>query len=161
MLETILGTLVSWMMFSSFSRLPLEFFSSNMTGDTVSKILSAETLRSYLSEKPMKLGMDIFFSFIFLFFLIYLSPLLTFVAVITVPIDFYLSYLWTKKRQNLANKFVVLANEHNGTLVESISGAETVYQMDASETFSKIWFEEIIGIVQNAVSLKKLIQFFR
>lgn len=174
-LETILGTLVSWMMFSSFSRLasnismnvfyslfrlPLEFFSSNRTGDTVSKILSAETLRSYLFEKPMKLGMDIFFGFIFLFFLIYLSPLLTFVAVITVPIDFYLSYLWTRKRQNLANKSVVLANEHNGTLVESISGAETVYQMDASETFSKIWFKEIIGIVQNAVSLKKIDTIF-
>lgn len=170
-LETVLGTLVDWMMFSSFTRLatnisidifkslfrlPLNFFTSNRTGDTVSKILSANTLQSYLSEKPMRLIMDLLFGFVFLFFLIYLSPLLTFIAVITVPIDFYLSYLWTSKRQNLADKSVILANRHNGTLVESISGAETIYQMDASQTFSKIWFNEIVEIIQNIVLLKKI-----
>lgn len=170
-LETVLGTLVDWMMFSSFTRLatnisidifkslfrlPLNFFTSNRTGDTVSKILSANTLQSYLSEKPMRLIMDLLFGFVFLFFLIYLSPLLTFIAVITVPIDFYLSYLWTSKRQNLADKSVILANRHNGTLVESISGAETIYQMDASQTFSKIWFNEIVEIIQNGVALKKI-----
>ena len=170
-LETVLGTLVDWMMFSSFTRLatdiamdifkslfrlPLNFFKSNRTGDTVSKILSANTLQSYLTEKPIRLLMDLLFGFIFLFFLIYLSPLLTFVAVVTVPIDFYLSYLWTSKRQNLADKSVILANSHNGTLVESISGAETIYQMDASRTFSEIWLNEIVRIIQNAVALKKI-----
>ena len=169
--ETILGTLVDWMMFSSFTRLatgismdifkslfrlPFNFFTSNRTGDTVSKILSANTLQSYLTEKPIRLMIDLLFGFVFLFFLIYLSPLLTFVAVVTVPIDFYLSYLGTSKRQNPADKSVVLANSHNGTLVESISGAETIYQMDASQTFSKIWFSEIIGIIQNGVALKKI-----
>jgi subfamily B ATP-binding cassette protein HlyB/CyaB len=170
-IETILNTIVDWMMFSSFTRLstdissgifdalfrlPFEFFTGNRTGDIVSKILSSNTLRTYLSEKPMKLIMDVFFGFVFLFFLIYLSPMLTFVAVITVPMDFYISYLWTKKRQHLADRSVVLANEHNGTLVESVSGTETVYQMDASNFFSKIWFTEIVEIIKNAVALKKI-----
>jgi subfamily B ATP-binding cassette protein HlyB/CyaB len=170
-IETILNTLVDWMMFSSFVRLstdisigifdalfrlPFEFFTNNRTGDTVSKILSSDTLRSYLSEKPMKLIMDLFFGIVFLFFLIYLSPMLTFIAVITVPIDFYISYYWTKKRQKLADHYAVLANDHNGTLVESISGTETIYQMDASEFFHKIWFDEILEILRNSISLKKI-----
>jgi ABC-type bacteriocin/lantibiotic exporter with double-glycine peptidase domain len=170
-IETILNALVDWMMFSSFTRLstdistgifdalfrlPFEFFTSNRTGDTVSKILSSNTLRTYLSEKPMKLIMDVFFGFAFLFFLIYLSPLLTFVAVLTVPLDFYASYYWTKKRQKLADRSVVLANNHNGTLVESIGGAETIYQMDAGEFFSKTWFDEIVEILRNSVALKKI-----
>jgi subfamily B ATP-binding cassette protein HlyB/CyaB len=170
-IETVLNTLVDWMMFSSFTRLssdislkifealfrlPLAFFTSNRTGDTMSKILSTDTLRSYLSEKPMHLILDVFFGFAFLFFLIYLSPVLTFIAVITVPLDFYISYYWTEKRQHLADRSVVLANEHNGTLVESVSGTETIYQMDASSFFSKIWFAEIIEIIKNAVALKKI-----
>lgn len=77
-----------------------------------------------------------------------------------MPLEFkqcrILSYLWTSKRQNLADKSVILANRHNGTLVESISGAETIYQMDASQTFSKIWFNEIVEIIQNIVLLKKI-----
>jgi subfamily B ATP-binding cassette protein HlyB/CyaB len=170
-IETILGTVVDWMMFSSFTRLssdislrifealfrlPLAFFTSNRIGDTVSKILSSNTLRAYLSEKPMKLIMDVFFGFAFLFFLIYLSPILTFVAVMTVPIDFYISYIWTNRRQYLADLSVVLANDHNGTLVESVSGVETIYQTDAGNFFAKVWFNEIIGIIINAVALKKI-----
>jgi ABC-type multidrug transport system fused ATPase/permease subunit len=77
-IETILNTLVDWMMFSSFTRLstdislkifkalfrlPLAFFTSNRVGDTVSKILSLNTLRTYFSEKPMKLIMEVFFGF--------------------------------------------------------------------------------------------------
>jgi ATP-binding cassette subfamily B protein len=162
---------VEWMMFSSFTRLstdistgifdalfrlPFEFFTKNRTGDTVSKILSSNTLRTYLSEKPMKLAMDLFFGIVFLFFLIYLSPMLTFIAVITVPIDFFVSYYWTKRRQKLADRSVVLANDHNGTLVESVGGAETIYQMDASEFFHKIWFDEILKILRNSISLKKV-----
>jgi ABC-type bacteriocin/lantibiotic exporter with double-glycine peptidase domain len=169
--EIILNAVVDWMMFSSFTRLstdistgifdalfrlPFEFFTGNRTGDTVSKILSSNTLRTYLSEKPMKLIMDIFFGFAFLFFLIYLSPMLTFVAVLSVPLDFYVSYRWTKKRQKLADRSVVLANNHNGTLVESVGGAETVYQMDASGFFSKVWFDEIVEILRASVDLKKI-----
>jgi subfamily B ATP-binding cassette protein HlyB/CyaB len=170
-IETILNTLVDWMMFSSFARLssdistgifdalfrlPFEFFTKNRTGDTVSKILSSNTLRTYLSEKPMKLVMDLFFGIAFLFFLIYLSPMLTFIAVITVPVDFFVSYYWTKRRQKLADRSVILANDHNGTLVESVGGAETIYQMDASEFFHKIWFVEILEILRNSISLKKV-----
>ena len=173
--ETILGTIVSWMMFSNFTRLatdistkifdalfrlPFIFFTSNRTGDTVSKILSSETLRAYLSEKPMQLITDTIFGFVFLFFLIYLSPMLTFISVSVIPIEFYLSYYWTKKRQHLADQSVVLANNHNGTLVESINGAETIYQMDAREFFSKIWFDEIIEILHNSVALKKIDTIF-
>ncbi|MDR1560745.1 MAG: peptidase domain-containing ABC transporter [Holosporaceae bacterium] len=169
-IETILNTLVDWMMFSSFARLstdistsifdalfrlPFEFFTNNRTGDTVSKILSSNTLRTYLSEKPMKLIMDLFFGIAFLFFLIYLSSMLTFIAVITVPMDFFVSYYWTKRRQKLADHSVVLANDHNGTLVESVGGAETIYQMDAGEFFHKIWFDEILKILRNSISLKK------
>ncbi|GHT97439.1 hypothetical protein FACS1894126_1490 [Alphaproteobacteria bacterium] len=73
-----------------------------------------------------------------------------------MPMDFYISYYWTKKRQKLADHSVVLANNHNGTLVESISGAETVYQMDASGFFYKVWFDEIIEILRNSVALKKI-----
>jgi subfamily B ATP-binding cassette protein HlyB/CyaB len=171
-IETILNTIVDWMMFSSFTRLstdisagifdalfrlPFEFFTSNRTGDIVSKILSSNTLRTYLSEKPMKLIMDVFFGFVFLFFL---SPVLTFIAVVTVPLDFYISYYWTKKRQHLADRSVVLANEHNGTLVESVSGTETIYQMDAGNFFSRIWFTEIVEIIKNAVALKKIDTIF-
>ncbi|MDR2781675.1 MAG: peptidase domain-containing ABC transporter [Holosporaceae bacterium] len=170
-IETILNTLVDWMMFSSFTRLstdistgifdalfrlPFEFFTGNRTGDTVSKMLSSNTLRTYLSEKPMKLIMDVFFGIVFLFFLIYLSPMLTFIAIITMPIDFYVSYYWTQKRQKLADHSVVLANVHNGTLVESVGGVETIYQTDANEFFHKIWFDEILEILRNSVALKKI-----
>jgi subfamily B ATP-binding cassette protein HlyB/CyaB len=170
-IETILNTVVDWMMFSGFTRLsadislnifealfrlPLAFFANNRVGDTVSKILSSNTLRTYLSEKPMHLFLDVFFGFAFLFFLFYLSPILTFVAVLTVPIDFYLSYVWTNKRQYLADLSVVLANDHNGTLVESVSGAETIYQTDAGNFFVRVWLKEIIMIITAAVALKKI-----
>jgi subfamily B ATP-binding cassette protein HlyB/CyaB len=99
--------------------------------------------------------MDLFFGIAVLFFLIYLSPMLTFIAVITVPMDFFVSYYWTKRRQKLADHSVVLANDHNGTLVESVGGAETIYQMDANEFFQKIWFDEILEILRNSIFLKK------
>lgn len=169
LIEIISNTTADWMMFSSFTRLsasisinlfktlfhlPLKFFSVNRTGLIVSKVLAADTLKTYLSEKPLILIMDLLFGVLFLFFLINLSPLLTIMAIITVPIDFYISYIWTQKRRYYADRSVNLMNDHGGTLVESINGIESIYQLDVKKHFFKIWISETERIVSNSIKLK-------
>lgn len=173
--ETILSVFVDWMLFSTTTRLsshiscdlfssvfklPLNFFHTNRTGDTISKLGVTSTLQGYFSEEPVHLVMDTFFGIVFMFFLLYLSPVLTLFSVLMVPVEFSLSYLWTKVRLEKADKAVNLGNMHSGTLVESISGAETIYQTEASNFFQKIWQDEIVEIIKNSVSLKKIDTIF-
>jgi ABC-type bacteriocin/lantibiotic exporter with double-glycine peptidase domain len=104
--------------------------------------------------------MDAFFWDSIYTFLMHLNPTLTLFSILIVPIEFFVFYLWKKVRITKADKSVDLENEHRGTLVESISGAETIYQTDSFEFFNKIWFQEIVAIVKNSVSLKKIDTIF-
>lgn len=173
--ETILSVFVDWMLFSTINKisaniscdlfsavfkLPLGFFKIIRFGDTISKLGVISTLQEQFSEEPMHLVMDTFFGIVFLFFLLYLSPILTLCAVLIVPVEFFVSYLWTKIRKEKADEAINLNNAHSGTLVESLSGVETIYQMDCFDFFSKIWLHEVIKIIKNSVSLKKIDMVF-
>jgi ABC-type bacteriocin/lantibiotic exporter with double-glycine peptidase domain len=173
--EAILSVFVDWMLFSTTTRmsshiscdlfssvfkLPRGFFYTNRTGDTVSKLGVTSTLQRILSEEPMHLVMDTFFGIVFMFFLLHLSPVLTLFSVLMVPVELFTSHLWTKIRMTKADKSVNLDNMHSGTLVESISGAETIYQTESSSFFYQIWLREIVEIIKNSVSLKKIDTIF-
>lgn len=149
-------------LFKHILGLPITYFQTRRTGQTVARVRELENIRSFLTSNAITLVMDCFFSVIFLAVMYYYSPLLTVIVILSLPCYFLLSLLVTPVlRENLNEKFMRGA-ENQSFLVESVTGIETVKAMALEPQWNKQWDERMshyvrtvfrTGITENSASV--------
>ncbi len=113
-------------LFRHLMSLPLSYFESRRTGDTVARIREMETVRNFLTGSTLTLFVDLLFVFIFLGVMYLFSPLLAGIVMGALPLFFLVSFVVTPfMRSRLEDKQQKTA-ESQSFLVETLGGMETV-----------------------------------
>ena len=127
--------------------LPIAYFQARRVGDSVARVRELENIRSFLTGNAITLVLDIAFSFVFLAVMLFYSPLLTLIVVISIPFYVAISLLVTPiLRTRLDEKFARGA-ENQAFLVETVSGIDTVKTMAVEPHWTRKWDKQLAGYV--------------
>ena len=126
-------------LFRHLLNLPLSYFQSRRVGDSVARIRELENIRSFLTGNAITLVLDLLFSVIFIIVMLWYSPKLTLIVLISIPCYVVVSLVLTPVlRRRLDEKFNTNAENHS-FLVESISGVDTVKAMAVEPRWIDRW----------------------
>ena len=134
-------------LFKHLLGLPLAYFQSRRTGQTVARVRELENIRNFITGSSLTLVIDLFFTFIFLIVMWQFSSTLTLVVLALLPGYILLSILVTPVlRRRLEEKFQRGA-ENQAFLVETVSGAETLKAMAIEPQMQRRWEDQLAGYV--------------
>ncbi len=107
-------------------RLPLSFFEKRPVGELATRMSELETIRQFLTGTALTAVLDAVFAFIYIGVMVFYSPILAGVSLITIPLFAALtltaSPIIRKKAQRKAERY----SATNSYLVETLSGIQTV-----------------------------------
>jgi ATP-binding cassette subfamily B protein len=107
-------------------RLPLRYFERRPVGELATRVNELENIRSFLTGTALTVVLDAIFSVIYIVVMVFYSPLLTLVALVTVPLFALLTFVVAPVvRQQLRTKAERNAQTQS-YLVEVVSGIQTV-----------------------------------
>jgi ATP-binding cassette, subfamily B, bacterial HlyB/CyaB len=130
-------------LFRHLLALPIAYFQARRVGDSVARVRELENIRAFLTGNAITLVMDLFFSFVFLFVMLWYSGWLTLIVVVSIPLYFLLSMVLTPiLRTRLKEKFNTGAM-NQAFLVESISGIDTVKSMAVEPRWIDNWEKQL------------------
>ncbi len=113
-------------LFKHLLHLPLSYFESRRSGDTVARVRELENARNFMTSQALTSWLDLMFAFIYLAIMFYYSITLTLVVICALPVFFGASALITPLlRKKLEDKFAMGA-ENQAYLVEAVTSMETL-----------------------------------
>jgi subfamily B ATP-binding cassette protein HlyB/CyaB len=134
-------------LFRHLLNLPIAYFQARRVGDSVARVRELENIRSFLTGNAMTLVLDVLFSFVFLAVMLWYSPVLTLIVVVSIPVYFTLSLAFTPMlRRRLDEKFNRSA-ENQSFLVETISGIDTVKALAVEPSWQQKWDKQLAAYV--------------
>ncbi|MGH7089345.1 MAG: ABC transporter transmembrane domain-containing protein, partial [Stellaceae bacterium] len=160
--ETILGILRTYLfahttnridvelgarLFRHLMGLPLAYFQSRRTGDSVARVRELENIRNFLTSSALTLVIDLFFTSVFIMVMFVYSPTLTVIVLGAFPVYIGISAGVTPLfRRRLDEKFRRNA-ENQAFLVESVNGVETLKAMAVEPQMQRRWEEQLAAYV--------------
>lgn len=134
-------------LFRHLLALPISYFESRQTGQTVARVRELESVREFLTSSALTSVIDVFFTFVFFFVMWLYSPTLTLIVLGSIPFYVALSIFVTPMlRARIEEKFNRGA-ENQTFLVESVSGAETLKAMAVEPQMQRRWEDQLAGYV--------------
>ena len=143
-------------LFRHLARLPVSYFETRPTGQTVARVRELETIRAFLTGQGLFSALDLLFTFVFFAVLFAYSWKLTLIVLATIP--FYLLIAGVARpllRERLNEKFNRGA-ESQQFLVESIVGMQTIKAAAVEPVAAAQWEERLAAYVRSAFSTTML-----
>ena len=134
-----IDVLLSSHMYQHLLSLPISYFQTRQTGQTVARVRELETIREFITGSALTLTIDIFFMIVFIAVMWFYSPQLTLIVLISLACYAILSLSVTGTlRRRVEEKFQkgAAANTH---LVESVQAADTVKSMGVEPQMQRRW----------------------
>ena len=134
-LDAILGT----RLFRHLISLPLPYFERRRVGDTLMRVGALSQVRGFLTGSGLMTVLDVFFSVVFIAFMLWYSVPLTLIALITIPL-YVAQNIWAVpiiKRKIEAVWRTGAMN--NAFMVESITNIETIKALAVEPQFTNKW----------------------
>ncbi len=137
-------------LFRHLMHLPLNYFESRRSGDTVARVRELENARAFLTGQALSSWLDLLFAGVFLAVMFYYSATLTFIVLASLPVFFLASWLMTPLlRSKLEDKFV-LGAENQAFLVESVTAMETLKSHAVEPQWQREWDRRLADYVNSA-----------
>ena len=151
-MDAILGA----QLFSHLVALPISYFESRQTGQTVARVRELENIRQFVTSSALTLAIDVLFSFIFLAVMFWYSPKLTLAVVVSIPCYALISILVTPSlKARVQEKF--LRNAANQSmLVESLAGIQTIKAMAVEPQVKRRWEEQLAAYIGSSLKVVTL-----
>lgn len=143
-------------LFKHLLALPISYFQSRRVGDSVARIRELENIRSFLTGNAITLVMDLLFSFIFLAVMLWYSPLLTLIVVLSIPLYIGLSMFFTPIIRGRLNEKFNRSSENQSFLVETISGIDTVKALAVEPRWNSKWEKQLASYVSASLSVNNM-----
>ncbi len=147
-------------LFKHMMSLPLSYFESRRTGDTVARIREVETIRNFLTGSSLTLIIDLLFIFIFLAVMYLFSGLLTAIVIFSLPLFFLVSVVLTPlMKSKLEDKHEKIA-ENQSFLVETLGGIEAIKSGAVEPQQQREWENKLSAYARcsfNSSSLSNMI----
>lgn len=137
-------------LFRHLLSLPLDYFETRPTGQTVARIRELETIRGFLTGQGLFSGLDFIFTFVFIFVLFSYSRTLAWIVVASIP--FYLAVGFLVRpflKERIDEKFSRGAWSQQ-LLVESVVGVQTLKAAAVEPVVSADWEERLAAYVKSS-----------
>jgi subfamily B ATP-binding cassette protein HlyB/CyaB len=126
-------------LFRHLIRLPLSYFESRRSGDTVARMRELENARSFMTGSALTSWLDLLFALVFLSVMFYYSTTLSLMVLAALPIFFGASWLMTPLlRKKLEDKFALSA-DNQSFLVETVTSMETLKSHAVEPQWQREW----------------------
>ncbi len=143
-------------LFAHLLRLPVAYFETRSTGQTVARVRELETIRSFLTGQALFSAIDLVFAFVFIAVLFAYSWPLTLIVLAGIP--FYLLIGFSVRpllRELVSEKFNRGAASQQ-FLVETIVGVSTVKSAAVEPIMRAQWEEKLAAYVKTSFSAAML-----
>jgi len=114
-------------------RLPLSFFESRKTGEILSRMDDARTIRSVLSETVLSVIMDVVMLVFIGPVLFLMNSTLFFILLVTVPLTSVLFFIFSRIFRKIFKEMKIKEELLSSYMVEAINGSATIKSLNAQE----------------------------
>ena len=117
---------LSSQLFRHLLQLPLAYFESRRTGDTVARVQELENIRQFLTGTALTVVLDCIFMVVYLGLMLYYNVTLTWIALSVVPIFITLILVVTPILRNWLNESFNRHADSQSFLVETVTGIHAI-----------------------------------
>ncbi len=134
-LDAILGS----RLFRHLISLPLPYYENRRVGDTLMRVGALNQIREFLTGQGLMTVLDVFFSVVFILFMLWYSVPLTLIALCCVPL-FVAQNIWAVPiiKQKIEDVWRTGA-ANNAFLVEAVTNIETIKALAVEPQFDHKW----------------------
>lgn len=137
-------------LFRHLLHLPLSYFETRRSGDTVARLRELENARNFLTGSALTSWLDLIFAVVFLAVMAYYSLFLTMIVIAMLPVFFLASAVITPiLRRKLEDKFA-LGAENQAFLVETVTAMETIKSQAVEPQWQREWEHRLARYVSSA-----------
>lgn len=137
-------------LFQHLLHLPLTYFESRRSGDTVARVRELDNVRNFLTGQALTSWLDVLFVMVYLAVMLYYSVALTMVVVVALPIFWGASALMRPVlRKKLEDKFS-LGADNQAYLVETVTSMETLKSLAVEPQWQREWGWRLSRYVQSS-----------
>ena len=137
-------------LFHHLFRLPLSYFETRPTGQTVARVRELENVRAFLTGQALTSVLDLVFALAFLGILFLYSPKLTLVVAASIPVYILIAALIRPLlKQRIEERFERGAQSQQ-FLVESVVGAHTLKAAAVEPLMQVQWEEKLAAYVRTS-----------
>ncbi|MBB4197748.1 type I secretion system permease/ATPase [Rhodoblastus sphagnicola] len=137
-------------LFRHLAQLPVSYFETRPTGQTVARLRELETIRAFLTGQGLFSALDLVFTFIFIAVLFAYSWKLTMVVLATIPLYLVIAAIARPLLREKLNEKFNRGAESQQFLVESIVGMQTIKAAAVEPVVAKQWEERLAAYVRSA-----------
>lgn len=134
-LDAILGK----HLFDHLISLPLPYFEQHPTGDTLMRVQSLNSIRSFLTDKGLNTVLNLIFAIVFVIFMLYYSPSLTAVVLMVIPLYILQNYFLVDAIQYKTDAMWRAGTANQSFLVEAIGNMPTIKSLAVEPQFNHKW----------------------
>jgi subfamily B ATP-binding cassette protein HlyB/CyaB len=137
-------------LFKHLLHLPLSYFESRRSGDTVARVRELDNARNFLTGQALTSWLDLLFAIVYLGVMFYYSVALTMVVIAALPVFFGASAVITPLlRKKLEDKFALDA-ENQAYLVETVTSMETLKSHAVEPQWQREWEKRLASYVHTS-----------
>jgi subfamily B ATP-binding cassette protein HlyB/CyaB len=137
-------------LFKHLLHLPLSYFESRRSGDTVARVRELDNARNFLTGQALTSWLDLLFAIVYLGVMFYYSVALTMVVIAALPVFFGASAVITPLlRKKLEDKFA-LGAENQAYLVETVTSMETLKSHAVEPQWQREWEKRLASYVNTS-----------
>ncbi|AIN20300.1 type I secretion system ATPase family protein [Yersinia rochesterensis] len=147
-LSSRVGTELNTGLYRHLMGLPLGYFASQQTGQTIAKVREMEQIRHFLTGSALTMLLDLVFVSTFIVVMFCYSVQLTWIVLCSLIC--YLVFWWAAGgmlRQRVERQYEASA-QNSAFLTEAISGLETIKTSATEPQFNRRWRHSLAGYVR-------------
>lgn len=137
-------------LFKHLLALPISYFETRATGQTVARVRELENVRDFLTSSALTVVIDLLFTFVFFGVMWLFSPALTLIVLGSIPFYILLSLAITPELRSRVEERFYRGAANQAFLVESVSGAETLKAMAVEPQMRSRWDENLAAYVKSS-----------
>lgn len=137
-------------LFHHLFRLPLAYFETRATGQTVARVRELETIRNFLTGQGLTALLDLVFTLVFFVVMFIYSERLTLVVLGTIPVYLLIAVLIRPVLREQINEKFNRGARSQQFLVESIVGAPTLKAASVEPMMQAQWEERLAAYVRTS-----------
>ena len=143
-------------LFAHLLRLPISYFETRSTGQTVARVRELETIRSFLTGQALFSALDLVFAFVFVAVLFAYSWSLTLIVLAGIPFYILIGFSVRPPLRDLVKEKFNRGAASQQFLVETIVGVNTVKAAAVEPIMRAQWEEKLAAYVKTSFAAAML-----
>ncbi|KQV16110.1 peptidase C39 [Rhizobium sp. Root1203] len=143
-------------LFRHLLNLPLSYFETRPTGQTIARVRELETIRNFLTGQGLFSGLDLIFTFVFIFVLFSYSSRLAWIVVASIPFYLAIGFLIRPLLKDRIDEKFERGAYSQQFLVETVVGVQTLKASAVEPVVASQWEERLAAYVQSSFATTML-----